>query len=128
MAGNYVAQQAGNFALQSAAGRNGGDAADYVQAQLDGLSQRSLRDQLGAALTAAQNEARFAAIQAASEKPRLIATELLDQNTCEACIAEDGKEFDTPEEARAAYPNGGYINCAGFEHCRGTVMGLWGEA
>ncbi len=124
---NWLAGQAGGWAMHAAGGKgSGADTADYVTTQLGGLSQRSLRDQLGAALTAAQNTGRLSVLEAAGPAD-YVATELLDENTCSPCIAEDGHVFASLDEARAAYPNGGYVNCAGFERCRGTVMGLWGD-
>jgi len=129
MAGGYVAAQASQFALQVAGGIPAADAGDFVAANLDGLSQRSLRDQLGAALSAAQNAGRLAVLEAAPEsagQAEYVATELLDDNTCEHCTAIDGTLFRSLDEAEAAYPNGGYIECEGFDRCRGTVMGVWG--
>ena len=51
------------------------------------------------------------------------ASEIMDKNTCKACSHIDGKDFDTWEEARAAYPDfGGYTNCSGGSRCRGTLV------
>lgn len=51
------------------------------------------------------------------------ASEILDRNTCKACSHVDGKDYDTFEEARAAYPDfGGFANCAGGSRCRGTLV------
>src|SRR5258707_1075907 len=129
MAGGYVAAQAAKFALQVAGAIPAADAGDFVAVHLDGLSQRSLRDQLGAALSAAQNAGRLAVLEAAPEsagQAEYIATELLDDNTCEHCTAIDGTVFRALDEAGAASPDGGYIEGAGFHRCRGTVMGIWG--
>jgi hypothetical protein len=128
-----TAEEAAQRARQSAeqaAGQAAADAADAVDAFLASLSENSLRDQLGAALTAAQNHGRVsvlaAAPQAAQERVIYKATEVLDKNTCQSCRKEDGTVFDTLADAEAAYPTGGYANCEGFARCRGTVIALWG--
>jgi hypothetical protein len=127
--GAYLAQQATRKVLQVAAAAPAGTPADQVGVFLDGLSQRPLADQLHGALMAAQNSGRFAAAQAApaaaKETAVWQAVEVLDQNTCEACAAIDGSQFDTAAEAEAEYPGGGYFDCAGFDRCRGTCMVLW---
>jgi hypothetical protein len=141
MAGAYLSAQAGQAALQvtkaagpkhpHGGGQAGDDVADYVLVRLNGLSQTSLRDQLGAALSAAQNMGRIAAMAAApaaAGDAAYVATEILDQNTCDPCQGEDGVEFGSLEEAEAAYVNGGFIDCEGGLRCRGTVMGVWSGA
>lgn len=129
LAAAYVAQQASNKALQMAAGvATGADVADSVDAFLGTLSDQSLRLQVAAALTAAQNAARISVLDAAAAAGNpavLVATEVLDANTCAPCQDIDGTEFGSMTEAEAAYPNGGYSDCLGMERCRGTCMGLW---
>jgi len=143
MAASAMAQAASGKAVQvfAAAAGDGGVRAGVVSravsavvnavaAFLDGLSDLSLRDQLGAALTAAQNAGRMAVLEAAPESAGqavYVATEVLDKNTCGPCQAIDGHEFTDLAAAQAAYPTGGYADCEGFARCRGTVMGLWGQ-
>lgn len=149
LAAAYVSQQAGQRAIQMVAAAapapppaeqgqpvppppvTGLDVGDYVATQLDALSGRSLSDQLGAALTAAQNAGRTAVMEAAPQSAGsavYVATEVLDVNTCDPCRAEDGAQYDTLAAAAAAYPAGGFLGCAGYERCRGTVMPVWGGA
>jgi hypothetical protein len=138
MIGSYMGQQAGQKALQVSAAkpkrkanpRPAEDAGADVAVFLDGLSDAPLKDQLGAALTAAQNEGRVAVLEAAPESAGSAtyeATEVLDDNTCDACVDEDGTTFDTLADAEDAYPSGGFIGCEGGLRCRGTVMAVWGE-
>lgn len=103
-------------------------AADEVDRFLSGLSDTALRDQLGAALTVAQNKGRLAVLEAADPKAAAtyVAAEFLDNNTCPHCRAVDGTEFDSLESAEAAYPTGGFSGCEGLMRCRGTVVAVWG--
>lgn len=106
-------------------------AADEVSRFIAGLSDQGLKDQLGAALTAAQNHGRIAVLQASPEsagKPvSYVAAEYLDKNTCENCRKVDGTPFDSLEAAEEAYPTGGYHDCLGLMRCRGTVVAVWGS-
>jgi hypothetical protein len=135
LAAAYLAHQAGTKALQSVRAAAGDDldqqamdAGDTIDTFLTGLSDTPLRDQLGAALTAAQNAGRVAVLEAAPDSAGTavyVATEINDDNTCDACVDEDGTTFDTLDDAEADYPSGGYINCAGGLRCRGTVIATW---
>ena len=102
---------------------------DEVHAALAGLSDRPLADNLGAALTAAQNHGRLAALAAAPDAAaagaEYVASEILDANTCGPCKAIDQAVFTSLGEAVAAYPNGGYLGCLGGMRCRGTVVAVW---
>ncbi len=126
VAASAMAQAASGKALQvMAASAPAGE----VAVHLDGMSDQGLREQLGAALTAAQNHGRVAAFQAAPAgvDATYIATEILDANTCGPCQGIDGHEFDDLAAAESAYPAGGYLGCQGLARCRGTVMALWGH-
>jgi hypothetical protein len=104
-----------------------GEVADDVQSYLKGMTDSWLRDQLGGAITAAQNAGRKAVMQ--EGKPAAIyASELLDANTCEECTAIDGTEYGSVDEAEADYPTGGYLACLGGPRCRGTLVSVFDEA
>jgi hypothetical protein len=96
-----------------------------VVAFLAGLSDRFLRDQLGAALSQAQASGRFAVLDAAPAADQYIASEVLDAATCGPCRDIDGHIFDDLDAARAAYGNGSYIDCEGGIRCRGTTFAIW---
>jgi len=102
------------------------DAADDLAGWLALLSENPVADQLGAALTAAQNMGRMAAFLAGPANATYLASEIEDDNTCKPCQDEDGLEFTSLAEAQDAYPNGGYLFCEGGMRCRGTVVGFWG--
>jgi hypothetical protein len=128
VAASAMAQQASAKALQVAAPAPQELAVSAVAAHLDGLSDRPLAEQLGAALTAAQNAGRLAVMEAApaaAGNAVYVASEVLDPNTCGPCRIEDGREYHTLAEANAAYPAGGFADCEGFARCRGTVIALW---
>jgi hypothetical protein len=128
----WMAQQATAKALQVHGPTPEGylAAADEVDSYLRNLSDVTLRDQLGAALTTAQNAGRFAVMEAAPQSAgqtvTYVASEFLDKNTCDHCRREDGTEFDNLGEATSAYPTGGYKDCEGLLRCRGTVVAVWG--
>jgi hypothetical protein len=128
LAAAYVCQAAGNKALQVTAAAEG-DAGQIIDVFIDGLSQVSLRDQLAAALTAAQNQGRVAVLKAAPASAGTAvyrSSEFLDENACGPCVAEDGTVFASLADAEAAYPNGGFLGCEGGLRCRGTVIANWG--
>lgn len=134
-AATFLAQQAGSRAMRSVqptkpAKKQAENAALDLGGFLDDLSTRALKDQLGGALTAAQNAGRVAVLQAAPASAgtaKYMASEILDVNTCEKCRDEDGHEFDTLAAAQDTYPTGGYIDCQAELRCRGTVVALWGD-
>jgi hypothetical protein len=70
---------------------------------LDELSDAYLADQLGGALSAAQNAGRLAAM-GHNQASRFYASELLDTNTCTPCEEIDGTEYDVRDEAAARLP------------------------
>lgn len=129
LAASYVCQAAANKALQVAAAAGDGIPA-IIDVFIDGLSEMSLRDQLAAALSAAQNQGRVAVLKAApasaGKKVAYRASEILDVNVCDPCKAEDEHVFASLADAEAAYPNGGYLGCEGGLRCRGTVIANWG--
>jgi len=120
-----LAGSAGREALRLATpGVSAADVADGVSEFLESLTDRAERDQLGGALTAAQNQARLATLEAAPDAT-YVATEALDSATCAECRRIDGTEFATLDDAAALYGNGGYTKCAGRERCRGTIVAEW---
>jgi hypothetical protein len=125
LSGDSLARSAARKALQLwGPGASGRDVAAGVREYLEGLTGAALRDNLGAAVSAAANTGRLAVVTAAP--PQLMAaSEILDQNACGPCIAVDGTVFATPEDAQAAYPTGGYADCQGWLRCRGMLVAVW---
>jgi hypothetical protein len=116
---------AGREALRQAVpGATGEDVAAAVTAYLEGLSDQWLKDQLGGALSTAQASGRFGVLDVAPDAV-YAASEVLDQGTCRPCLDEDGHIFDSLEAAKAAYANGGFIDCQGGLRCRGIITALW---
>lgn len=99
-----------------------------VREHLESLSDVYLREQLGGALTAAQNSARVATWTPLGEGVTFVASELLDGATCDECAAIDGQVFDTLAEAEVQYPTGGHKDCRGGARCRGTLVMIRNEA
>ena len=103
------------------------DVASAVGDGIDSLTDSSLRDGLGGALTAAQSAGRVALLDVAPQAT-YYSSEILDQATCSSCEAEDGTEFADLAEAQDAYANGGYSECEGGLRCRGIVVAVWDDA
>jgi hypothetical protein len=104
---------------------------DQVDLALGQLSDKRLAEELGAAISAAQNTGRVAAFDAAPGDrgvPHYLATEILDRATCAECARQDGAIFDTLAQAQAAYPAGHYVKCLGALRCRGTFIAVWPAA
>lgn len=125
--GSGLAGAAGREAIRVwSDGRTGSEVADDVDNHMRSLSDGFLQEQLGHAVSAAQNHGRQAVINAAP-KGRYFASEVLDKNTCKACRAIDGEEFESKGEAGQAYASGGYVDCQGRLRCRGIVVAVWND-
>jgi hypothetical protein len=105
-------------------GRPGKDVAGLVTEHMKSLSDAWLKDQLGGALTMAQNHGRLRVMDAGPDAA-ISASEVLDAGTCAPCREIDGTTFESLADAAAAYGAGGYINCLGRERCRGIVIAVW---
>ncbi|MEU8362331.1 phage portal protein [Nonomuraea sp. NPDC048882] len=99
---------------------------------LEGLSDASLRTELGGAIWSAEAAGRYATLQLADDEGNgaiyYVATEERDRNTCIQCADVDGERFDTLRDVKESYPHGGYFACLGTIRCRGTVEPHWGES
>lgn len=125
--GSGFANSAGREALRIwSPGSTGADVADGVDDHMRSLSDSYLRDQLGNALSAAQNHGRQAVLSAAPPAD-YYASEVLDSNTCTNCRAIDGQQFVDMEQAEEAYVSGGYRLCQGKLRCRGIVVAVWND-
>jgi 2'-5' RNA ligase len=106
----------------------GSGTAAQVAAQVDehlaGLSGAQVEEQVGAAMTAAQNEGRMAVL-AVAPPATYTASEILDKSSCKPCRDIDGTKYADLTAARVAYPSGGYTGCLGGSRCRGTLVTVW---
>jgi hypothetical protein len=130
--GQGLALSAGREALRvHHAGAEVATTVSRVQAHLEGLSEATVRDLTGGALSNAQNRARIATLRGALEDsdnpiPAYYANETLDGNTCGPCAAVDGRWLGVDlDQVERIYPNGGYTDCQGRERCRGTVVAVF---
>lgn len=114
--------------VQYAPGMSAAALAAAVRAHLDGLTDTYLHEQLGGALTAAQNSARVATFAQVADEMTYYGSELLDGATCTVCAGMDGHQYASLSEAEAQYPAGGNKDCLGGARCRGTVVAVAGEA
>lgn len=122
-----LAGAAGREAIRVwSSGRTGSEVADDVDAHMRDLSDNYLREQLGGAISAAQNHGRQAVLTAAPPA-KYFASEVLDTNTCKKCRDIDGTQFDGQDEAAQAYASGGYTECLGRLRCRGIVVAVWDD-
>lgn len=106
----------------------GSGSAQQVAAAVDehlvSLSGAAVEEQVGAAMTAAQNEGRMAVL-AVAPSATYTASEALDKNSCKPCRDIDGTQYIDLAAARTAYPTGGYTGCLGGPRCRGTLVTVW---
>ena len=111
-------------------GASGAEVSRAVQEYLGGLSDAFARENLGGALTGAQNAGRLET-QLAGPTAAIYASEWMDRNTCRPCREINGKwignsdEADIQSKVDAIYPNGGYVHCLGGVRCRGTTVAVW---
>jgi hypothetical protein len=124
---NSLSQSARTNAIRLAQGTlDAAAVARDVRTHLQGLSDSYLRDQLGNAMTAAQNTGR-GAVMDAGNPTRIYASEILDNATCALCIGIDGTQYETIADAEADYPGGGFKDCMGGGRCRGTLVAVYNE-
>lgn len=100
--------------------------ADAVKEHLMGLTKARVKDQISGATSTAQNAGRKLTMRR-NDPQHIYSSELLDENTCKNCTAEDGTEFGDVDAAEADYPGGGYADCEGGERCRGTLVAVYNE-
>lgn len=123
--GRGLATAAGREALRVwGPGASSREVADAVTQHLEGLSDASLRTELGGAVWRAEHAGRVAALR---ELPAATyyAAESNDRNVCGPCDEVDGTAYDTLPAALADYPAGGYRLCAGGVRCRGEIIARW---
>lgn len=125
LAAGLAASAAREALRRIAPGADGQHVAAAVTTHLQGLSDSTLRTQLGGALTVAQGAGRRAVFEVAPPA-RYLASEVNDSSSCNPCRDIDGTEWGDLDEALAAYPNvTRYVDCLGRERCRGMLLGLW---
>ena len=100
--------------------------ATQVAEHLAALSGAAVEEQIGAAMSAAQNEGRMAVL-AVAPPGTYTASEALDRNSCKPCRDIDGTQYTGLAEARTAYPTSGYTDCLGGSRCRGFLVAIWPE-
>lgn len=100
---------------------------DDVEQHLRDLSDASVRESIGGAITTAQNEGRRTVLVVAPPASEYVASEILDRNVCGPCRDIDGRSFSTLANALEQYPSGGYKDCLGGIRCRGTIVAVWDE-
>lgn len=103
-----------------------GEVADTVKDYLNGLTKARVKDQISGAISNAQNSGRKLTMRR-NDPSNIYSSELLDENTCQACTGEDGTNFSTMDEAEVSYPGGGFAECEGGERCRGTLVATYDE-
>lgn len=101
--------------------------ADEVRAHLLSLSDQFLKDELGGMLTQGMNSGRKL-VMSRNDPEHVYASELLDANTCQNCVAKDGTQYLELSDAEVDYPTGGYKECQGGPRCRGTLVAVYAEA
>jgi 2'-5' RNA ligase len=125
--GNGLVQSAVRQAMRVWGSGPPSQVAAAVDEYLAGLTGAAVEEQVGGAMSAAQNEGRMAVL-AVAPPAEYTASEILDKNSCSPCRQIDGTRYTTLPDARAAYPSGGYIDCLGGNRCRGTLVTVWPQS
>jgi hypothetical protein len=97
-----------------------------VASYLKGLSTSFARDVAGGVFGDGINAGRGAVMDTAPPA-RYFASEVRDANTCGPCADIDGTEFASLDDAEAAYPTGGYLDCEGGLRCRGIIFARYDD-
>ncbi|HLL69007.1 MAG TPA: DUF935 family protein [Micromonosporaceae bacterium] len=125
---NGYSSAAARRALQVSGGSATADElAEQIRAVLDDMSSSESGwavDNLGAALTAAQNAGRTAVFELAPPTS-LLASERNDKARCDQCSEVDGRRYDSLADALKDYPVAGFKACEGGLRCRGELIGSW---
>lgn len=107
-----------------------------VREDLESLTEAQPKRQLGGAVHTAVGEARKRTLLGqGTDGPTgaLYASEQMDSRTCDPCEAIHGRWIGNVDpgnsenlpEVDLLYPAGFYIDCEGWENCRGTIVGVW---
>jgi hypothetical protein len=129
IASGYAAGAARKALLLAGPDADPVEVAAAVRAHLDefGTSTAGLvGDNVGGALSAAQNAGRAAVFEAADPQPKSYrAVESLDKNTCVNCSDAAGREYPTLADALMDYAAVGLKSCLGGLRCRGFIHAVW---
>lgn len=117
-----VSIAASRKAVQLHGVRTAQEVAEETAEYLGGLKHAWEKKILDGAVQQALNAGRFEVFEQVEAVASIYASELNDASTCGPCVQIDGTEFATMEEARRAYPTGGYFGCDGGGACRGTIV------
>jgi hypothetical protein len=122
---NGLSQAARTRAIRLSGGSlSPSDVAKEVRASLLALTGSEVQDRLSGAIQSAINSGRRETMRENDPK-EIYSSELLDEATCEACVQEDGTQFDSLDTAEADYASGGYNDCFGGDRCRGTLVAVY---
>lgn len=124
--GTALANSARRQALRLLSLYSGIRLASEIDQFLKTLKDAVAKDQIGSAMSAAQQAGRYAVLSVAP-RATYAASEVLDDRTCSECSAVDGKTFSSLEDAEASYPGGAYEDCLGGGRCRGTYYAIWDD-
>lgn len=122
---DQVARRAQNL---TAPGAVASRVADEIEADLADLTDAQINDVAGSSATRAQRAGEDAQIQQAWDDGQVrqaYYSSVLDGQTCSACAAMDGTEFESYAEMKAAFPSSGYIGCLGGPRCRCLPVIVW---
>ena len=97
-----------------------------VEKQLREIPLDGAEDLARQAINTAHNDGRFDTIEP-MQPFECFSSELLDGNTCSACAAVDGKEYESFAAGKAEYETGGFGACLGGSRCRGTLCCVYGN-
>lgn len=120
-----LAEAGSREAVRRAGTATADDLADAVKTYLGGLTGAHVEKQARGLVTKGINLGRTGFMRE-NNPARIYASELMDSATCQFCVAIDGTEFESMDEAMSWYP-GGFVDCQGGDNCRGTLVGVYAD-
>ncbi len=101
---------------------------DVVAETGQSLSEQRLETLARQSAQSAVGLGRIAVAESQNVQPfKMLASELLDRNTCDPCFRIDKHVYKTMAELRRDYPAGIYVHCQGGMSCRGFPLFIWQE-
>jgi hypothetical protein len=126
MLSNALGQSASSAAVASwGPDANPSFIADVVQQHLEGLAGATPNYEMTALASRAQNAGRGTVFEHSPTGTHYIASAVLDDHACTACLQDNGRTFATLDEARVIFPGSGQnSDCSGRGRCRCVLVAV----
>jgi hypothetical protein len=129
MLSNALGQSASSAAVASwGPDANPAFIASVVQQHLEGLAGAFIIYEMTALASRAQNAGRGTVFEHSPTGTHYIASAVLDDHACAACLQDNGRTYATLDEARVDFPGSGQnAACKGAGRCRCLLVAIAGD-